>query len=404
MEAETTTAKPSAAHAQPAVKLIGLSKPGTRLPNESIESTPLPALIASIEEDFFGASLNDSDLTGAFDLDGPTAPNAPAVLKQVAVKTGDDPFADLDLDLFPADDELDLDILDKLEAANATGTALNTTATHQPSPKITKMANATFTKPNNPQPIPRSVPTKEPKSSLQTRPIQPSLPQMHTPAAKLPNQQTTPKWQTKQADTVFIKPALPAPSPRRTRSSSHGSSSPIPHIPTPPMSTQAIFSNLDDLFPSSSQQARELEEEFPSQALSLKATLPVAPLLAPRAPSQRIPSQRAQLQRTPSDKVPSQPKSQPAPSQQPTRFFTSSGGREQLSLALQRSRRSAAMEQLQEKERLRREAGLALQQQKANERKATVPNKENIAPPVPASQESDYGGQWLDDIALDLAF
>lgn len=439
MDAETKTSKAGPGQAKPPVSPFAVLKSAPRMPNESIESasTPLPALMVSIEEDFFGASLDDSDLTAAFDVVVPAAPQAataskPAAVPIMAAEAKEDLFAGLDLDLLPQDDELDLDILDKLEAANATRSSIKTTNTLYPSrplPPPIKRANAMFARRNNPHTIPRSVPMKTPSFSvqanthtrpLQTRSTQQSLRQRHTPAPKLPHIQNKQILPAKQPETVFIKPALPTSTPRRTRSSSYGSSSPIPHIPTPPMSTQAIFSNLDDLFPSSSQQARELEEEFPSQMLPLKTAPPVASrvpsqrapsqrVASQRPPSQKIPSQRVASQRIPSQrvasqKVPSQPPSQQMPSQQPARFFTSSGGREQLSLALQRSRRTAAMEQLQERERSRREAGLALQQSARKRQKTGQNDKENVAPAVPGSQESDYGGQWLDNIALDLAF
>lgn len=122
----------------------------------------------------------------------------------------------------------------------------------------------------------------------------------------------------------------------------------------------------------------------------------------------------------------SKPEGPPAPPPAaPSRFFTSSGSREQLSLALQRSRRSAALEQIQEKERQRLEAGLLLRQSRHDEarqrrRLASPPpdpdknsfdashskavlDKENIGPDMGGSQETEYGGDWVEDAAWDLA-
>lgn len=159
------------------------------------------------------------------------------------------------------------------------------------------------------------------------------------------------------------------------------SKSPSPFAPPP--STQAILFNFDSFFPSASQQALELEDMSPQ-------------LSAPKI--KYVPS-------------PLQPQPQPkTPSNEPKRFFTSSGSTEQLSLALHRSRRTAALEELHQKERERREAGLLLRQSKRQCIQPTPEQsniddieKENI-PPMGDSQETEYGGDWIDDAAIDIAF
>ncbi|UPL03505.1 hypothetical protein LCI18_014439 [Fusarium solani-melongenae] len=266
----------------------------------------------------------------------------------------------------------------------------------------------------------------------------------------------------------FIKPALPNRLERPP-----ASSSPSPPRKTPPMSTQAILFNFDDFFPSSSQQARELEED--------DDIIPSAP-----APLQAITEEEEVLDEEPNkpadpDPLPSLGLLSDSPSPPPRRFFTSSGSHEQMSLALHRSRRTAALEEIQRRERARVQAGMIaraeaessktarplqpaktvpkpqktlernaggykprpqiqapppLQERKnpphytANEKhnaprrfdqtpkevqraepaKSPTPknNKENQKPPPPqpsfgpsASQES-YGGDWVDEIALEL--
>lgn len=109
-----------------------------------------------------------------------------------------------------------------------------------------------------------------------------------------------------------------------------------------PLSTQAILSDVDEFFPSPSQQARELDD----------------------MPASRPPSQL-------SDNVlsggkghsPSTDTDATISPQVRKRFFTASGSNELLSLALQRSRRSAALEEIRQKERQRHEAGLLEQAQ-----------------------------------------
>ncbi|KFA74413.1 hypothetical protein S40288_04001 [Stachybotrys chartarum IBT 40288] len=113
------------------------------------------------------------------------------------------------------------------------------------------------------------------------------------------------------------------------------------------------------------------------------------------------------------------------PASSPKRFFTKTGSQEQVSTALHKSLASARMDAFRHRDRLRVEAGdLEKQQREAEARlraeeaarrntsatKITGADantdggagKENIAPS--ASQESDYGGGWLDNIPLDIEF
>lgn len=249
--------------------------------------------------------------------------------------------------------------------------------------------------------------------------------------------------------------------------------SPSPPRAAPPLSTQAILYNLDDFFPSASQQERELDEDF-------EAPDPSAPEAEVSLPSHlaTLPSPTV----LPRDEEYDRISSPPPPSR---RFFTSSGSHELMSLALHRSRRTASLEKLHQKEKTRPTAvhlarhdkGLAVRRPKpaepdSNGRPAnmtycsvdtsrshpaqtpskqipeparrqpindtrhmnTAPgkkrnttntsnakaenglvhpttnkqdpcidlnrNKENLAPS--ASQETEYGGDWVDEIALEL--
>lgn len=250
----------------------------------------------------------------------------------------------------------------------------------------------------------------------------------------------TPRPKPPPAEPVHHRPS-PSPSPPRQE---------------PPMSTQAILFNFDDFFPSSSQQARELEEEIATQqestARDAAQTKPEPPPPEPSLPEPIVDS----------------------PSPPPRRFFTSSGSHELMSLALHRSRRTAALEQIQRQERERIQAGIAVRQAEARARRDKVraaesrtaelracaarvaamsgtrlvskppvykpqkvverkpqrkppavgnkenvmllqppveSNKENVTPLQPpagepqapsASQETEYGGDWVDELALEL--
>ncbi|KAG6006734.1 hypothetical protein E4U21_006719 [Claviceps maximensis] len=189
-------------------------------------------------------------------------------------------------------------------------------------------------------------------------------------------------------------------------------SPPSPRPPSPPMSTQAILGNLEDFFPSSSQQARELQDDTFSEP---------------------HPSPCENMTPKPSSYDSKAPTSTPAPPPR-RRFFTPSGTSELVSLAIQRSRRSAALHEIQQ-QRMQ----LSQNDVPVNATRAAPPNppepspttahktrcrgpcetkppptttgisteKENIPPQTArprftASQESEYGGEWVDDLALEL--
>lgn len=149
--------------------------------------------------------------------------------------------------------------------------------------------------------------------------------------------------------TTPVVPLLAEPPRKRRRTASpyerdlglapaienHSSSSPPrPAYQPPPLSTQAILGNLDDFFPSQSQQARELDDEDEARLLqsSFSSHNCRSPLKQPALAPPRPP---------------------PGPQK---RFFTSSGTSECMSLALHRSRRDAAMDELRRKQQERAEA------------------------------------------------
>ncbi|KAK8150495.1 hypothetical protein G3M48_001703 [Beauveria asiatica] len=249
----------------------------------------------------------------------------------------------------------------------------------------------------------------------------------------------------------------------------------------PPAGTQAILINLDEFFPTSSQQLRELEEEqgerqqkVMSQASApdgqagttangntqlrrdsspvpiANATLEMGALepdfgsfpspahfsLSNFSLVAQPPRQIRRMHESAANAF-AQPVSLPEPAASPTlpqlrssRFFTSSSSPEQLSLALQRSRRSAALEKIQEKERQRQEAGLLMQRGICNDEARRQPaspvrsrneldqhktspgsrvaavhqaDKENVQPEMQCSQETEYGGDWVENAVWDLA-
>lgn len=193
--------------------------------------------------------------------------------------------------------------------------------------------------------------------------------------------------------------------------------SPSPVMHAPPLSTQAIMLNLDDFFPTSSQQARELdhEEDFGSSFASVtprQAMPPPATPMQPPQPSFKSPRALTPIQPT---LIPRVSPAQKTPSPRPERWFTASGSKERESLAIQRSRRTAALEELQMKERRRagwadcanvrsREPPVSSATKRKPQARVEEPpqkrgrcgdDKENSAPA--ASQESDYGGGWMED-------
>lgn len=242
--------------------------------------------------------------------------------------------------------------------------------------------------------------------------------------------------------------------PRSPTPKSSPKFSPPPSF-APPPSTQAILFNLDSFFPSASQQALELED-FSSPPPSAPRThhSPAPSFIKPPTPTPKAkPPTTAPRANLPSPKAPTQPSQQKPAARSPKRFFTSSGSTEQLSLALHRSRRTAELEEIRQRDRQRSEAGILLRESKrqclqqererrqkeaqesrrlkeceeqaqrakeseqqakrSKEREAqsqrltkATEDKENIIPNeiISASQETEYGGDWVDDAAFDLAF
>ncbi|KAH6603655.1 hypothetical protein Trco_008430 [Trichoderma cornu-damae] len=140
-------------------------------------------------------------------------------------------------------------------------------------------------------------------------------------------------------EQAALMPPPPAPAvPRPSRSHI----SPVATKPqAPPLSTQQILFNMDDFFPTFSQQAAELEEEetaFVSQRI--KADL---------IPEAQAPSPVPQAGSLPADALSSSP-------EPPKPFFTSSGSNERMAVAFLRSRRTAEREEEQRKRTLESEA------------------------------------------------
>ncbi|ATY60612.1 hypothetical protein A9K55_006829 [Cordyceps militaris] len=172
----------------------------------------------------------------------------------------------------------------------------------------------------------------------------------------------------------------------------------------------------------------DLESEFGSFPCTAHFSL-LEPSAAPHPP-RPTPRIRRPSASPPRPQPVSEPElTAPPPPPPPPRFFTSSGSRVQLSLAIQSSRRSAAKEQRQEMARQRQEASLVLQLQQQDEarRRRSSPvlrqgdpdasaggggkvaaaaqqaDKENVLPEMRGSQETEYGGDWVEDEAWDLA-
>lgn len=138
-----------------------------------------------------------------------------------------------------------------------------------------------------------------------------------------------------------------------------------------PLSTQAILSGLDDFFPSSSQQARELEDlPEPPQMKT-----PCLPAISEDEPWIQVEEDEPAAQEAESNAS--------SPPQFQKRFFTSSGSNEVYSLAIQRSRRTAAREELQRKDQQRREAGLREQARKQTAARAQALQKKTYQKPQP---------------------
>lgn len=182
---------------------------------------------------------------------------------------------------------------------------------------------------------------------------------------------------SKRDEQACLMPPPPIPTaPQRSRSPI----SPVAMKPqAPPLSTQQILFNMDDFFPTSSQQAAELEEEettFISQSLKSCSI--------PRA---KAPSPVAEKDLPPPDTASSSP-------EPPKPFFTASGSNERLAVALLRSRRTAEQEEEQRRRALQLEA-LELEEAKKRDserrarekRLADSKTKMNAANDTPAKTE-----------------
>lgn len=135
---------------------------------------------------------------------------------------------------------------------------------------------------------------------------------------------------------------MPPPPIRSTPRPSITSNSPVAaKAQAPPPSTQQILFNMDDFFPTSSQQAVELEEEEITFISPIKSGL-MSKTRAPNAP-----------QVSPKDLLPSGTlSSSPEP---PKPFFTASGSNERIAVALLRSRRTAEQEEERRRQAVRLE-------------------------------------------------
>ncbi|KAF4983354.1 hypothetical protein FZEAL_1206 [Fusarium zealandicum] len=294
-------------------------------------------------------------------------------------------------------------------------------------------------------------------STLDTRPI-PKTAASNQPTGRPANRYEEDLGLNRPTPSTFS--ALQASLPKQPQYTP-ASPSPSPPRQAPPMSTQAILCNFDDFFPSSSQQARELEEDIGDDFLSS------APMHLPAITE----IDEAELDEAPQEPVkpaplPTLEPPPESPSPPPRRFFTSSGSHEAMSLALHRSRRTAALEKIQQRERSRIQAGI-LARTEADSRRphepakpqksatnpvqketggykpkqppartpsalrekqnipmaapnppvtakqplraepcAVGPNKENQHPPdqplEPSASQESYGGEWVDEIALEL--
>ncbi|KAK4076716.1 uncharacterized protein Triagg1_4319 [Trichoderma aggressivum f. europaeum] len=193
---------------------------------------------------------------------------------------------------------------------------------------------------------------------------------------------TSQEKRSKRDEQASLMPPPPIPAaPQRSRSPI----SPVAMKPqAPPLSTQQILFNMDDFFPTSSQQAAELEEE--------ETTFISQPSKSCSMPRPQVPSPIPEKIQTPHTAS-----SSPEP---PKPFFTSSGSNERLAVALLRSRRTAEQEEEQRRRALQLEA-LELEEAKKRDserrarekRLADSKPKTNVANYTPTRTEPREKGQ-----------
>ncbi|KAL7815607.1 hypothetical protein V8C26DRAFT_402167 [Trichoderma gracile] len=166
---------------------------------------------------------------------------------------------------------------------------------------------------------------------------------------------------SKRQACLMPPPPLPAPQ----RSPSHAS--PITMKPqAPPLSTQQILYNMDDFFPTSSQQAAELEEE---EITSISQQTKSGVMATPQAASP-VTKKSSPLPVETTSSSPGTPKP----------FFTASGTNERLAVAMLHSRRTAERE---EEERRRAAELAALEFEEAKRREAVRLARERRADNLP---------------------
>ncbi|PFH57855.1 hypothetical protein XA68_14474 [Ophiocordyceps unilateralis] len=203
----------------------------------------------------------------------------------------------------------------------------------------------------------------------------------------------------------------PLPSGATTTTTTTTTTTPRPPPPPPPCGTQAILLHPDAFFPSSSQQERELEEDeesspllvdmFPSSSQQRRELDESWPMISSskaspavtKAPRSAIPScprsSSSKAAAATADRLPPLPCSRgnssttttttcpcPSPYNGPSSLTTTTTTTTTTTL-----------------------------QRRRHQTKPSSPGKENVAPPVEdpsASQETDYGGGWVDDVVSEL--
>ena len=294
---------------------------------------------------------------------------------------------EIGLDMILEGDELDQELLDEFDAAAAV----------EPPRKRHRPENESTQGHPDPPPPPPPPPMGRPKAPKERREV--TIFEEDLGLAK-----PIPEHRPHQPDPI----RNPSPPIRR-------SPTPSPPHQNAPLSTQAIFSNFDAFFPTTSQLARELEEEFPAKQPATRSAEPFV---------------EAAVSKTSQTKPASPERGADEAGQ--GRFFTSSGTREVMSLAMHRSRRTAAREKWHRRQddhtlpvlkaQSRSQAAthtphqshlqpnLSAKTEAAKVRamvsKAMGFDKENALPPDArppvASQETEYGGDWVDDLAQEI--